>query len=191
VVQDAVLGGRALYHYLGRAHQDIRSTFYFCGSEGREGSRVTHFGAGNMTVSTFKDKFINLSYFIDMFQTKEWKAWMFERGFWPQFRRFMISLRLHTLNEVVDSMRALELESAASQKSQNMTSRYVASVEEKRKGNRPFTSLDREDLANRGTQLLAITAGYRAIWLDNVVSLEMNLVGMEGEATGKAMDSFS
>ena len=76
-----------------------------------------------------------------MFQTEEQKAQMFDRGFRPQFRRFVVSQRLHTLGKVVDSARALELESAATQKSQKMTSRPVALVEERGKGKRPFVSL--------------------------------------------------
>ena len=38
---------------------------------------------------------------------------MFERG----LKRFVISQRLHTLGEIVDSAKALELESVISQKS--------------------------------------------------------------------------
>ena len=63
---------------------------------------------GDMSFSTYEDKFINLSHFIDnMFHTEEREVWMFERGLRPQLRRFVVSQRLYTLSEVVDSARAL------------------------------------------------------------------------------------
>ena len=93
-----------LYHYLRRVHHEIQSTFYFCESKGRKGCRVIRFGVGGMAVSTYEEKFISLSHFTgNIFQTEERKARMFERELRPQFRRFVISHRLHTLSEVVDS----------------------------------------------------------------------------------------
>jgi len=62
---------------------------------------------------------------------------MFENGLRPQFRKFVVSQRFHTL-EVVDYARALELESAATQRNKELAPK---SVEEKVKGKRPFTSL--------------------------------------------------
>ena len=50
---------------------------------------------------------------------------------------------------------------------------------------------DKEDLTHKISQLLAITIGYWAIWLGIVISLEVDLIGKEGESTGKAMVSFS
>ena len=49
----------------------------------------------------------------------------------------MVSKRLHILGEVVDLARALELESATTQKSHETTSRPIALVEE-RKGQEAF-----------------------------------------------------
>ena len=66
---------------------------------------------------------------------------MFEKGLQPQLRRFVVSQRLLTLLEVVDSARALELESVATQKSREMTSKLVALAEEKGKGKRSFASV--------------------------------------------------
>jgi len=96
---------------------------------------------GDMTVSGYEDRFISLSHFTDMFQTEKKKARMFERGLRPQFKKFVFSQRLHTLGEVVDSAKALELESVVSQKSRETTSRSVISTEGKEKGKRPFVSL--------------------------------------------------
>ena len=53
----------------------------------------------------------------------------------------MISQRLHTLKEAVNSMRTLELESVVTQKSCEMTFRPTTSLEDKGKGKRPFISL--------------------------------------------------
>jgi len=69
----------------------------------------------------------------------------------------VLSQRIYTLSEVVDSARALQLESAITQKSHEMTYRSVISVEEKGKGKRPSYHWDMEDLADRGVQSLVTT----------------------------------
>ena len=46
---------------------------------------------GEISVTDYENKFVSLYYFIDMFQTEEWKARMFERGLRPQIRRFVLT----------------------------------------------------------------------------------------------------
>ena len=97
---------------------------------------------GDMTVSGYEDKFISLSHFTDnMFQTEEKRHECLRGDSGLSSKSLFFSQRLHTLGEVVDSTKALELESVVSQKSRETTSRSVISTEGKEKGKRPFVSL--------------------------------------------------
>ena len=82
---------------------------YFCGSESWERSIANHVGTGDMTVSKIWGQVYRLvSFYWQHVPHGEQKARMPERGLRLQFRRFLVSQRLYTLSEVVNSVRALE-----------------------------------------------------------------------------------
>ena len=77
---------------------------------------------GEMYVDAYESRFISLSHFTDnMFQTEERKVRMFEKGLRPQIRRFVVSQRLRSLGEAVNSARALEIDNTSFQKSKDAT----------------------------------------------------------------------
>ena len=133
------------YHYLGIIFLKVDLHYISFATRVEKEAELLTLEPGDMSVSGYEDKFISLFYFTDnMFQTEERKARMFEKGLWLQFQRFVVSQRLHTLREVVDSARVLELEDATTQRAREMTFKALAQAKEKGKGKRPFAPMGQE-----------------------------------------------
>jgi len=91
--------------------QSFDSQFISSASRAGKEAELLALEQGDMSVDDYESKFISLSHFTDnMFQSEERKARMFERGLRPQIRRLVVSQRLRTLGDVVDSARALEID---------------------------------------------------------------------------------
>jgi hypothetical protein len=83
-----------------------------------------------MFVDVYETKFTSLSHFTgNMFQSKERMAQLFERGLRPQMRSLVLSQRLRTLGEALDSERALVILFDLSQiTGSSLIHRHVATV---------------------------------------------------------------
>ena len=96
---------------------------------------------GEMSVTAYESKFVGLLHFADgLFQTDDRQAQMFLGGLRPQIRRYLASLRFHSLREVADAAASQELEIIAGQKGKEV----VAKAAEKGKGKRPFAAVQQQ-----------------------------------------------
>ena len=119
--------------------QSFDSQFISSASRAGKEAELLALEQGDMSVDDYESKFISLSHFTDnMFQSEERKARMFERGLRPQIRRLVVSQRLRTLGDVVDSARALEIDFFSSQKTKDTTTRTATQAAERGQGKRPL-----------------------------------------------------
>ena len=91
----------------------------FISSAARAGNEreLMTFEQGEMSVDAYETRFTSLSHFTgNLFQTEERKARMFEIGLRAPIRLLVVAQRLPTLALAADSVIALEIDYATSQK---------------------------------------------------------------------------
>ena len=103
--------------------------------KGLRGQEFLNLQQGDMTVSEFEQKFLEMSRFASHMQLSDFAlARLFENKLHPRYKEMVSLSCFSTLREVVDSARVCEMTKAESAKAREVQNQLKAKAKEKAKG---------------------------------------------------------